>query len=574
MANAIGIGGQVESDAGPQGRDEMRGSRSRRVRHDARHERGARPEHGARPGGNERATAAGDATRKPSRGGARPRQPKSEVELWLSALDATLSGLEGAAWELRGLADDAVAAWQELRGASRDAALALDSRVDQLARLTDSGWVLASVAASYRAHRLGAAFTSRSRAERALERLHRHNARRYVALSERQGGGFLKLGQVLSARPDLLPAVWTRELSRLQDAAPSFPFEEARDAIEREFGATLEELFERFDPNPIAAASIGQVHRATTRDGVEVAVKVRRPGIERLVKLDLALLERSLDAMKTNLPPTDYATITDELRGALLGELDYCEEAAMMQRLHEFFLPVPGLHVPRPLHELCGAGVLTAEFVEGRKITTALDALAAQADAGDAAARERRDTLLGKLLQLYLMQVLEAGVFQADPHPGNLLVTDDDTLVLLDFGCTKSMPAEVRDRYLQLMGAFMTGDRARMAVLFDAIGFRTESGKHDTLFLFAEALLEQFRDQMLGGSSWPDRDSLIERARGLLDQSHADPVLALPGEFVLIARVFGTLHGLFNHHRPQLDFARFVLPTLGSALTGAGRAQI
>jgi ubiquinone biosynthesis protein len=230
---------------------------------------------------------------------------------------------------------------------------------------------------------------------------------------------------------------------------------------------------------------------------------------------------------------------------------------------------VPGIRVPRPLHALCGGRVLTAEFVEGVKITTTLDALTERAEAGDVTARERRDTLLGKLLQAYLMQVLEAGVFQADPHPGNLLVTDDDTLVLLDFGCTKALPGATRDGYLQLMACFMNGDTARMGALFDSLGFRTASGKHDTLHAFAEALLKHFREQMSGTASWPDRDSLLSQARGLLEQAHADPVLTLPGEFVLLARVFGTLGGLFNHHRPQIDFARFVLPSLGSALINA-----
>lgn len=500
----------------------------------------------------------------------RGRRRKSELELWLGALDATLGAVEGAAWELRGLADDALDSWQRLRGsAAQPGAGAVqpgDTAVDSLARLTDAGLVLARVAASYRVQRLGAAFSSRARASRALDALHRDNARRYVALSERLGGGFLKLGQVLSARPDLLPEIWTQELSRLQDAAPSFPFERVREAVQEDLGASLEALFEQFEPEPIAAASIGQVHRAVTHDGLRVAVKVRRPGIERLVELDLKLLERLLDALRSSLPPTDYATITDELRGALLGELDYREEAAMLQRAHELFLDVPGICAPRPLHALCGSRVLTAEFVDGVKITEALDALKADADAGDGAARERRDTLLGRLLQAYLTQVLEAGVFQADPHPGNLLVTDDDTLVLLDFGCTKSMPAEVRDRYLQLMTSFLSGDKDRMGELFDALGFRTASGSHTTLHAFAQALLEQFKAQMLGEASWPDRESLTARARELLSQAHADPVLTLPGEFVLLARVFGTLGGLFNHHRPRLDFARFVLPSLGSAL--------
>jgi ubiquinone biosynthesis protein len=171
------------------------------------------------------------------------------------------------------------------------------------------------------------------------------------------------------------------------------------------------------------------------------------------------------------------------------------------------------------------------------------------------------------LLEAYLRQVLEVGTFQADPHPGNLLVTPEGKVIVLDFGCAQALPPEVRDRYLALVGSFMTRDRARMAALFDEIGFRTRSGRPDTLHAFADALLTEMLQASLGGGvRWPTREEFAARMAGLLAACEDDPVVVLPGEFIMIARVFGTLGGLFARYRPDIDFVRHVLPVLGPVL--------
>jgi ubiquinone biosynthesis protein len=164
-----------------------------------------------------------------------------------------------------------------------------------------------------------------------------------------------------------------------------------------------------------------------------------------------------------------------------------------------------------------------------------------------------------------LRQVLEAGVFQADPHPGNVLVTKDDKVVLLDFGCAQVMAPETRARYLGLLRAFMEGRSDRMAELFTELGFRTKSGRPDTLHAFAAALLGELRQAALGkGIAWPSREQLGARLSGLLAACADDPVVSLPGEFVMMARVFGTLGGIFARYKPDLDFARHMLPVLGA----------
>jgi len=210
--------------------------------------------------------------------------------------------------------------------------------------------------------------------------------------------------------------------------------------------------------------------------------------------------------------------------------------------------------------------VLVSTFVPGRKITVVLDELAAARDGGDAAGGARLDALLGRLLDVYVRQILVAGVFQADPHPGNFLVTDDDRLVLLDFGCTRALEPEVRERYLALVGAFLAGDAGRVAGLLDALGFRTASGAPDTLHAFAELLLGEFRRTAARGGLANALDPEAVRAQALdaLARMQDDPVVRIPAEFVMLGRVFLALGGLFHHYRPALDLAAPILAVLAA----------
>jgi ubiquinone biosynthesis protein len=474
---------------------------------------------------------------------------------WVDRVDEVVSGIEEAVWEIRGIADQAVDLW-----------MSLESELPRLARLGRTGWVLGQLTSSYRFHQIWSAFLSQEDASRGLAALHARNARRFYELSVAHGGAFPKVAQALSARPDLLPEAWIEELSTLQDSAPPVGYEEIRRVVELDLGRPVEELFDRFDQEPAAAASIGQVHRALARGGQPAAVKVQRPGIAALIAMDMDLLETTVAGVRSMLPPTDYRTITAEVRAMVEGEMDYRNEARMMERLAGFFEEIPGIVVPRTLPSLCGSRVLTSTLVEGRKITAVLDELAAERDGGDAEAERRLSRILGLVLEAYVRQVLDAGVFQADPHPGNLLVTDRDEVVLLDFGCTKSMAPGKPEGYLALMRAFLVGDRAAMIGLLEELGFATRSGDPETLLNFTETLLSQFRDAMTSGerSIWLNQGELLARAGELLERAHRDPVVRLPAEFVMLSRVFGVLGGFFHHYRPRIDYARHLAPILGS----------
>ncbi len=491
--------------------------------------------------------------------------------------DALLTAVERAAWAVREAADQVR---RDVALGAADARGELRAATRRLARLTSLSTTLSRIVGSYRFHVTKAAFLTRAGAARSLEKLHRKNARRLREAAAAHGGGVLKVAQMLSARPDVMPAAYVEELSVLQDAAPPVAFEALRAVIEAELGGVVGDHFAALETEPLAAASIGQVHRATLHDGREVALKVQRPGIEALVAHDLVLLELSLEALLPLLPPVDHPTIARAIRASLLRELDYCEEASHAAATAAFLRGVEGLDVPEPLAAVSSRRVLSTRFVAGTKITTVLDALdarifpdaAARASGvqADEIAAARRDRILGRVLEAWLRQILEAGRFQADPHPGNLLVTDDDVVVLLDFGCTQVLEPAARDAYLALVQATVFRDEEGMARALDAAGFRTRSGGHATLKAFAHTLIGSFA-RAEGEARWPTEAELAAEARALMSAATDDPVTRLPEDFVMLARVLGTIGGLFVRYRPRLDVASHVLPIVLRA-TSAGAA--
>jgi ubiquinone biosynthesis protein len=512
---------------------------------------------------------------------------RAQIKLWLGTIDAVLVAIETTALSVRSLGDRTHAAlygggeagsstasgglFAELRAITSE----LRSWPQRVTRLTSTGLVLGRVAAGYRLHTTKAAFLSTSRAERARSKLHKESARRLYQLSVRHGGAFLKLGQMLSARPDLLPEVYVRELSKLQDAAPAVSFRPIAYAVEREHGRPLRELFASFDERPVAAASIGQVHRATLHDGRQVAVKVQRPGVAELVALDMELLEVFVRALAEGLPPLDYDTIIRETRAMVSAELDYAREARLTAQLSSYFRNHTHIHVPAVIAELSTPRMLVTEFMPGEKISNVLDRLAerrAQEATPRGEAQAQLTQLLSRVLEAYARQVLEVGVFQADPHPGNLLADDAGNLTVLDFGCAKQLDDAQRSDLIALLRAVVMRDLDGMAAAMDGMGFRTRSGTRAGLRDLAGAALAQMALVRGEGGDFCSQMEMISRVAEFGRQLSGDPIEKLPEAFVMLGRVFGTLSGLFVHYRPDVAATAGVLPIVFAALAGsAGR---
>jgi predicted unusual protein kinase regulating ubiquinone biosynthesis (AarF/ABC1/UbiB family) len=261
---------------------------------------------------------------------------------------------------------------------------------------------------------------------------------------EAMGPTFIKLGQLMSSRVDLLSPPYIEALSRLQDDVAPFSFEEVEEIIGTELQVRLSNLFPTFEAKPLAAASLGQVHRATLRDGREVVVKVQRPGIRERVREDmevLADLAGFLDKHTETGRRYGLAQLLEEFRKALVDELDYRREADNLSRMRELVAEQECIVVPEPFPDLTTSRVLTMEFIEGKKVT----------DLGPLARLELDGApLADQLFKAYIDQVLVQGVFHADPHPGNVLVTPKGQLALLDIGMIARLAPAVRDKLLKL----------------------------------------------------------------------------------------------------------------------------
>lgn len=388
------------------------------------------------------------------------------------------------------------------------------------------------------------------------------------------GPTFVKLGQLLSSRADVLPPAYQTELARLQDAAPPEPPGTFEAVIEAELGRPAGDVFARFDATPLAAASIGQAHAAALADGTEVVVKIRRPGAVAQIEVDLAVLETAANAATRWLAiarRTDVAGLVGELARTLRAELDYRVEAANAERFAANFASDPTVHVPAVRHEASSEQVITLERVDGVKVSdlAALDAAGVD-----------RSALARKIVDVVLAMVFEHGFFNADPHPGNLFVQPDGRLGLVDFGMVGTLEPTTRTRLVGLFVATAAGDATSLAEELLGLGTATGPVDREGLTRDLSGLLGQVTSVPLGevrlGPLLQAELAIVRRHR-----------LRLPPELALLAKTAAMTEGLAGLLDPGFMLlssfapyaARLVVPNTsdaGSADRGAAtpRAEL
>ena len=299
---------------------------------------------------------------------------------------------------------------------------------------------------------IGLQMISRKRRER-VEKLTRSERLRLAF--EELGPTYIKLGQALSTRPDLIPSDFIHELSKLQDNVPPFPFTEVKNIIESEFDLPLGKLFAFFDEKPLASASIGQVHKTRLESGDDVAVKIQRPKIKKVIEVDLeimlhlaTLMERHIEEMALYRP----VKIVEEFARSLEKETDYAIEASNIERFSRNFLDDSTIYVPRVFYERSTERVITMEFVDGIKVSN-IDRL-------EAAGLDLK-IITARGADLILRQVFDHGFFHADPHPGNIFVLDENVICLLDFGMAGFVDRTTREDFVDLIDAVVNRDEHR-----------------------------------------------------------------------------------------------------------------
>jgi len=353
------------------------------------------------------------------------------------------------------------------------------------------------------------------------------------------GPTFIKLGQILSTRPDILPPAYIEVLEGLQDDVPPAPWEESRVVLEDEFGP-VDETFDDFDRDPISGASLGQVYTATY-EGDEVAVKVRRPGIESLVEADLRTIRWSIPLVKRFTGAGrafSLENLADEFAKTIREEMDYARERTMLEEIRGNFADNDRIRIPETYESVSGPRVLTMEYVPGTKISD-IDAL-------DEAGRDR--TAIAEILQeVYLQMIIDDGVFHADPHPGNLAVADDGSVIFYDFGMAGRVDPFVQEKIVEFYVAVARQDIDDILDTLISMGTLSPEADREVMGNVMELAIADVRGEDV---EQYQVNQIIEQ----VESSIYEFPLRLPPNLALVLRVATVVEGVCVTLDPEFDF--------------------
>lgn len=417
-----------------------------------------------------------------------------------------------------------------------------------------------TVFASYGLHWTLEKLFGKRRLRARLARVHQRNAQRLAGGFTGLGGIFIKMGQVLSVLGSFLPRPYTAALERLQDRVPPRPFSEIFERLTEALGEDTLAQFAEFEREPIAAASLAQVHRAVTRGGQRVAVKVLYPHIETLIRRDLAVLRAVLPVARRLVPMSKIERILDQLSAMIVRETDYAQERRNIERIRAIFAGRDDVIIPAVIDELTGASVLTMSFEEGIKITDFATLHEAAIDT---------DAVAKLLVECYFAMLLERRVFHADPHPGNFLVRPGPKLVILDFGAVE----EVTEPLAEGMKTVVVGGLTRNADLvlagLEKMGFVAEGGDRELLDRVGREYLSVLADIRIEDYSKLDRDAVeklsgFEQVRGRLREIMKN--IEYPEGYFYVERTLVLLFGLVAQLAPKLGLPGVAAPFASKVL--------
>ena len=373
--------------------------------------------------------------------------------------------------------------------------------------------------------------------EEVLEKTYAERIRLFI---ESMGTTFIKLGQIASTRGDLLPPELIKELEKLQSHVAPFPAEVARSTIEESLGASIDEIFMIFDDEPVGSASIGQVHRAILQSGEDVAVKVQRPNIEGTVRTDLEILRHLANLLEANLEWAKNYQVTDmidEFSFALLNELDYTIEARNVERIGKTHANDPNVKIPNIFWDYTTKNVMVMDFIKGIPVNhfDTLDELNID-----------RSKLAETLAKAIFKQIFEDGYFHGDPHPGNVSVLEDGTLVFLDFGMIGRLTSDLKTNFGSLLISLMKKDASGVVKAIVKMGVVPADVSMKQLNREAEIMRDKYYDVPLSKLNFSDA------VNDLFSISNKYKI-RLPQDFTILAKTLLTLEGVVSKLDPDFS---------------------
>jgi len=367
-------------------------------------------------------------------------------------------------------------------------------------------------------------------------------------VAEELGPSFIKLAQVLSNRPDILPHGLIKEFEKLQNDVPPFSTQDAINIIESETGKKIYKLFRDFDDKPIGSASIGQVHRATLRNGDKVVVKVRRPSVKEAVETDLAIMreivKRGKNFLENNLGVIHAMDAVNTFEKSIFKELDYRTEARHLAQFKKFYADYKGFYIPKVYKHLSTERILVMEFVEGVPINSIKQL------------KEwglKPEKIAERGLDIYLMQIFEYGYFHADPHPGNVLVQQNGTICLIDFGMVGKIMQRDKFSFAMLLTSMAQLDSRRMALHFKRLAIED---KIDDIRQFEYELNELIEDFAMLEVEENNVADLTLRLQKII----YDYRIRIPGSVFLIMRALAIIEGIGKTMHPHFNANSFIIP--------------
>ncbi|MBD2570945.1 ABC1 kinase family protein [Anabaena lutea] len=361
------------------------------------------------------------------------------------------------------------------------------------------------------------------------------------------GPTFIKVGQLFSTRADIFPGEYVEELSKLQDRVPAFSYEQVEAIIEQEVGKKIPELFQSFEPIPLAAASLGQVHKAVLHSGESVVVKVQRPGLKTLFEIDLQILKgiaRYFQGHPKWGRGRDWMGIYDECCRILWEEIDYLNEGRNADTFRRNFRAYDWVKVPRVYWRYTTSRVITLEYVPGIKVS--------QYEALEAAGVDRK-AIARYGAQAYLHQLLNNGFFHADPHPGNLAVSPDGALIFYDFGMMGRIKSNVREGLMETLFGIAQKDGDRVVQSLIDLGAIAPTDDMGPVRRSVQYMLDNFMDK-------PFENQSVAAISEDLYQIAYDQPFRFPATFTFVMRAFSTLEGVGKGLDPEFNFMEVAQP--------------